>query len=162
MKKYLLYIACLMGTLVSCKKALNEQPQGVLASDQLNTPENVDKVVIAAYSSLGDENLHTSNSLWPWGSMRSGDAYKGGDGPGDNSEWNDYEVFVTNQNTNSLTDQMWAQLYNGIARANNALLRVNAMDDNLYPQKAQRQGELRFLRGNWYFMLKILYNRVPY
>lgn len=162
MKKHIIFILLFAGGIVSCKKELDKQPQGVIASSELNTPTNVDKMVIAAYSSLGDENLHTSNSLWPWGSMRSGDAYKGGDGPGDNSEWNDYEVFVTNQNTNGLTDQMWAQLYNGIARANNALQRVNALDVSVYPQKTQRQAEMRFLRGNWYFMLKILYNRVPY
>lgn len=163
MKKYIAIVLLLAaGAMTSCKKELDKQPQGSLLSNELNTPENVDKMVVAAYSSLGNENLHTSNSLWPWGSMRSGDAYKGGDGPGDNSEWNDYEVFVTNQNTNSLTDQMWAQLYNGIARANNALSRINALNITDYPQKTQRQAEMRFLRGNWYFMLKILYNRVPY
>lgn len=162
MKKYILILICFTGIWCSCKKALDQQPQGSISSDELNTPANVDKMVIAAYASLGNENLHTSNSLWPWGSMRSGDAYKGGDGVGDNSEWNDYETFVTNQNTNSLTDQMWAQLYNDVARVNNALLRVNTISATDYPQKAQRQGEMRFLRGNFYFMLKILYNRVPY
>jgi len=162
MKKYLLLIACLLGALASCKKALDEQPQGVIASEQLNTPENVEKMVTSAYAALGNENLHTSNSLWPWGSMRSGDAYKGGDGVGDNSEWNDYETFVTNQNTNGLTDQMWAQIYNNIARANNALLRVNTISEADYPLKRSRQGELRFLRGNHYFMAKILWNQVPY
>lgn len=162
MKKYILFATCILGILSSCKKALDEQPQGVIAGDQLNTPANIDKMVIAAYSSLGNENLHTSNSLWPWGSMRSGDAYKGGDGVGDNSEWNDYETFVTNQNTNSLTDQMWAQLYNNIGRANNALLRINNISQANYSQKTARQGEMRFLRGNYYFMLKTLWNRIPY
>jgi hypothetical protein len=162
MKKYLLLIICLIGTLGSCKKALDEQPQGVIASSQLNTPENIEKMVIAAYAALGNENLHTSNSLWPWGSMRSGDAYKGGDGVGDNSEWNDYETFVTNQNTNGLTDQMWAQIYNNIARANNALLRLDNIAASDFPLKTGRQGEMRFLRGNHYFMAKILWNRVPY
>lgn len=162
MKKYLLLIICLIGTLGSCKKALDEQPQGVIASSQLNTPENIEKMVIAAYAALGNENLHTSNSLWPWGSMRSGDAYKGGDGVGDNSEWNDYETFVTNQNTNGLTDQMWAQIYNNIARANNALLRLDNIAVSDFPLKTGRQGEMRFLRGNHYFMAKILWNRVPY
>lgn len=162
MKKYLLLIICLIGTLGSCKKALDEQPQGVIASDQLNTPVNIEKMVVAAYASLGNENLHTSNSLWPWGSMRSGDAYKGGDGVGDNSEWNDYETFVTNQNTNGLTDQMWAQIYNNIARANNALLRLDNVAGADFPLKASRQGEMKFLRGNYYFMAKILWNLVPY
>jgi hypothetical protein len=162
MKKYLLLIVCLIGTLGSCKKALDEQPQGVIASNQLNTPENIEKMVVSAYAALGNENLHTSNSLWPWGSMRSGDAYKGGDGVGDNSEWNDYETFVTNQNTNGLTDQMWAQIYNNIARANNALLRLDNIAGSEFPLKTSRQGEMRFLRGNHYFMAKIMWNLVPY
>jgi len=147
---------------IACKKSLDEKPQAVVASEDLNTPENVEKMVISAYSTLGNENIHTSNSLWPWGSLRSGDAYKGGDGVGDNSEWNDYETFVTNRSTNSLTDQMWAQMYNGIGRANDALVRINAMDAAAYPNKVSRQAEMRFLRGNYYFMLKILFNRVPY
>jgi hypothetical protein len=146
----------------ACKKTLDQQPQGSIDGDQLNSPGNIEKMVIAAYSSLGNENLHTSNSLWPWGSMRSGDAYKGGDGVGDNSEWNDYETFVTNQNTNGLTDQMWAQMYNGIARVNNALLRIENADAASYPQKNQRIAEMQFLRANYYFMLKILWNRIPY
>jgi hypothetical protein len=162
MKKHIFSIAIAAIVLVSCKKTLDQQPQGSISGDQLNTPVNIEKMVIAAYSSLGNENLHTSNSLWPWGSMRSGDAYKGGDGVGDNSEWNDYETFVTNQNTNGLTDQMWAQLYNGVARVNNALQRIEAADAAAYPEKDQRRAEMQFLRGNYYFMLKILWNQIPY
>ncbi|MBL4674718.1 MAG: RagB/SusD family nutrient uptake outer membrane protein [Mucilaginibacter sp.] len=159
--KILLGLFILLMT-VACKKSLEEKPQGVASSDDLNTPENIEKMVIAAYSSLGNENIHTSNSLWPWGSLRSGDAYKGGDGVGDNSEWNDYETFVTNRSTNGLTDEMWAQMYNGIGRVNDALTRVNAIDAAQFPNKASRQAEMRFLRGNYYFMLKILFNYMPY
>ncbi len=162
MKKHIIPIILAISVLGACKKTLDQQPQGSIDGDQLNTPGNIEKMVIAAYSSLGNENLHTSNSLWPWGSMRSGDAYKGGDGVGDNSEWNDYETFVTNQNTNSLTDQMWAQMYNGIARVNNALQRIENADAASYPQKTQRLAEMQFLRANYYFMLKILWNRIPY
>ncbi|WP_069658660.1 RagB/SusD family nutrient uptake outer membrane protein [Arcticibacter eurypsychrophilus] len=159
--KYFIGI-CLIMMCISCKDSLEEKPQVVVSSEDLNTPENVEKMVISAYSTLGNENIHTSNSLWPWGSLRSGDAYKGGDGVGDNSEWNDYETFVTNRATNSLTDQMWAQMYNGIGRANDALQRINAIDVSVYPNKIARQAEMRFLRGNYYFMLKILFNQIPY
>ncbi len=162
MKKYIFIAICITGIFCSCKKSLNQTPQGAIASNELNTPTNIDKMVISAYSSLGNEDIHTSNSLWPWGSMRGGDAYKGGDGVGDNSEWNDYETFVTDQNTNSLTETMWQHLFNNLARANNALLRINNISATAYPLKTQRQGEMRFLRANWYFMLKILWNRVPY
>ncbi|KAA2242748.1 RagB/SusD family nutrient uptake outer membrane protein [Chitinophaga agrisoli] len=159
-KIFLLLLCC--GFIVSCKDFLDQQPQGAIDGDQLNTPGNVEKMVIAAYSAVGNDQIHTSYSLWPWGSMRSGDAYKGGDGPGDNSEWNDYELFVTNRPDNSITDQMWAQLYAAISRVNDALRRVNAIDETSYPQKAGRQAELRFLRGHFYFMLKILYKHVPF
>lgn len=157
---FIVIIACCAFT--ACSHFLEEVPQGVISGDQLNTPDNVEKMVIAAYSELGNEQIHTSYSLWPWGSMRSGDAYKGGDGPGDNSEWNDYETFVTNRIDNSITDQMWAQLYAAISRVNDALRRVNAIGEDVYPQKSSRQAELRFLRGHFYFMLKVLYKYVPY
>lgn len=162
MKNKLLIGLCIVMMCFACKKSLDERPQGVVSSEELNTPENIEKMVISAYSTLGNENIHTSNSLWPWGSLRSGDAYKGGDGVGDNSEWNDYETFVTNRPTNGLTDEMWAQMYNGIGRVNDALVRVNAIDASLFPNKISRQAEMRFLRGNYYFMLKILFDRVPY
>ncbi|MDB5143621.1 MAG: RagB/SusD family nutrient uptake outer membrane protein [Mucilaginibacter sp.] len=162
MKKIILLGMGIIMMSLSCKKALDQQPQGVVSSDDLNTPVNIEKMVIAAYSSLGDESIVTPNSLWSWGSLRSGDALKGGDGLGDNSGWNDYEQFVTNRPNNTYSDQMWAQLYNGIARANDALVRVNAIDVAVFPNKVSRQAELRFLRGNFYFMLKVLYNKVPY
>jgi tetratricopeptide (TPR) repeat protein len=158
---FLLTLACLV-LAVSCRDFLDQSPQGVIDGDQLNTPENVEKMVIAAYSAVGNEQIHTSYSLWPWGSMRSGDAYKGGDGPGDNSEWNDYETFVTNRSDNSITDQMWAQVYAAISRVNDALQRVNNIGEDVYPQKASRQAELHFLRGHFYFMLKLLFNHIPY
>ena len=162
MKKIILLCISMALLCTSCKQSLEEKPQGAVSSNDLNTPANVEKMVISAYSTLGNESIHTSNSLWPWGSLRSGDAYKGGDGAGDNSEWNDYETYVTNRPTNGITDRMWAQLYNGIGRVNDALLRINASDAALYPNKVSRQGEMRFLRGYYYFMLKILFNRVPY
>ncbi|OOQ59429.1 RagB/SusD family nutrient uptake outer membrane protein [Mucilaginibacter pedocola] len=162
MKTKILFWAVLLTFCFSCKKSLDETPQGVVSSSDLNSPENVEKMVISAYATLGNESIHTSNSLWPWGSLRSGDAYKGGDGAGDNSDWNDYETYITNRPTNGITDRMWAQLYNGIGRVNDALVRVNAIDAASYPNKASRQGEMRFLRGYYYFMLKTLFNQVPY
>lgn len=161
MKKTFLSILITM-LLLSCSKFLDQTPQGTIDGDALNSPENIEKLVTAAYSALGNEAIHTSYSLWPWGSMRSGDAYKGGDGPGDNSEWHDYETFATNRSSNSRSDLMWAQCYNAIRRANEALARVNGLDEAAYPQKTSRQGELRFIRAHFYFMLKILFKYIPY
>lgn len=147
---------------LSCSKTLDQTPQGVISGDALNTPVNVDKMVIAAYAGLGNDNIHTSFSLWPWGSMRSGDAYKGGDSPGDNTDWHNYEIFSGNRPELGNTDEMWYYLYIGVSRANDALRRMNALDESAYPLKKIRQAEVRFIRAHFYFMLKLLYKYVPF
>lgn len=162
--KYVKYILLLAVTAfcMSCSRVLDKTPQGVISGDDLNTPENVDKMVIAAYSGLGNDNIHTSFSLWPWGSMRSGDAYKGGDSPGDNTDWNNYEIFSGNRPEIGNTDEMWYYLYIGVSRANDALRRINQMNESNYPHKKVRQAEARFIRGHFYFLLKILFKYVPF
>ena len=107
MKFHLYILSGLVLCLLSCGKILDHTPQGVISGQDLNTPENVEKMVIAAYSGLGNDNIHTSYSLWPWGSMRSGDAYKGGDSPGDNTDWHNYEIFSGDRPELGNTDLMW-------------------------------------------------------
>lgn len=163
MKNIILLIFSVLLITASCKRILDETPQGVVSDNDLNTPENVNKLVIAAYSSLGNDHYTSPyTSLWPYGSVRGGDAYKGGDGPGDITEFHLLETFSLNRADNGLTDELWFRLYVGIARANDALSRVNAIDETVFPDKKKRQGELRFLRGHFYFLLKILFKYVPY
>jgi len=148
--------------LYGCQNFLEEAPQGVVSDSDLNTPENIEKMVISAYSALGNEAQVTSNSLWQMGSIRSGDAHKGGDGLGDYIAWHDYETFVTNRPDNESTNNMWIQWYIAVGRINDALRRVNQAEESAYPQKTGRQAELRFLRAHFYFMLKIVYKYIPY
>ncbi|HEY8916184.1 MAG TPA: RagB/SusD family nutrient uptake outer membrane protein [Chitinophaga sp.] len=162
MKFHLYILSGLVICLFSCGKVLDHTPQGVISGQDLNTPENVEKMVIAAYSGLGNDNIHTSFSLWPWGSMRSGDAYKGGDSPGDNTDWHNYEIFSGNRPELGNTDQMWYYLYVGISRANDALRRMNSLDSTVFPKKKIRQAEAMFIRGHFYFLLKVLFKRVPF
>jgi starch-binding outer membrane protein, SusD/RagB family len=163
MKKLIYSIATFCILFASCKKTLDEAPQGVISGDDLNTPENVDKMVIAAYSALGNDHYTSPyTSLWPYGSVRGGDTYKGGDGPGDLFEFHLFETFSLNRPDNGLIDQLWFRLYVGVGRANDALRRINEMPDGEYPQKTQRQAEARFVRGHFYFLLKILFKYVPY
>jgi hypothetical protein len=155
------FILCIMAA--SCKKYLDETPQGVVSSADLSTPANTDAMVIAAYSSLGNDLYqYPYSDMWAYGSIRSGDAYKGGGGPGDVSQFNQFETFSTNNPTNTSSDQVFYQLYVGIARVNTALQLVDAQTVANYPQKAERQAELRFLRGHFYFLLKILFNHIPW
>lgn len=156
-------ILLLLAIAVSCNKVLDEKPQGVISGDDLNTPENVDKMVIAAYSALGNDHyLWPYSSMWPYGDLRGGDAYKGGDGPGDIGEFNQYETFSLNRVDNAETDAVWYRLYIGVGRANDALKRINSMEESEYPDKTIRQAEMRFIRGHFYFLLKILFKYMPY
>ncbi|WP_184551082.1 RagB/SusD family nutrient uptake outer membrane protein [Mucilaginibacter sp. FT3.2] len=160
--KYIAAFIILMIT-ASCKKYLDENPQGVVSSADLSTATNTDAMVTAAYSYLGNDHYtYPFSSMWAFGSIRSGDAYKGGGGAGDVVEFDQYETFSTNLITNGSTDAVFYQLYVGVARANAALALVNAQPVANYPQKVQRQAELRFLRGHFYFLLKILFNHVPW
>lgn len=139
-------------------------PQGVVSNEELNTPENAEKLIIAAYSALGNDDglLAYYSSMGPYGNTRSGDAYKGGDGPGDGADRNAIETFVLNRPDLGSLDYEWSRLYVAVARVNDALGRVNSLTPENYPQMVTRQGELRFLRAHFYFLLKILFKHVPY
>jgi hypothetical protein len=160
--KYLVAVLiCVMAA--SCKKYLDTTPQAVVSISDLNTPANADAMVIAAYSSLGDDYYFWPySSMWPYGSIRSGDAYKGGGGQGDINEYDQFERFSTNTITNGSDDDVFFRLYVGVGRCNLALQIVEAQNVANYPQKMQREGELKFLRGHFYFLLKILFNHIPY
>jgi len=138
---------------------LEYNPKGVVASEQLNTPENVEKMIIAAYAAMGNDGL-LSNSyqdLWQTGSVRADDAYKGGGSIGDQIPAHFMEVFTLNNANNVHNNQLWGSIYSAISRINDALLRVHALDEGSFPLKNQRIGELRFLRGHIEFILKKLY-----
>jgi hypothetical protein len=147
----------------SDKDFLNVDPKGTLTDEQLNTPANIDKQVIAAYSQLGNDVYYCPySSMWPYGNIRSGDAYKGGGGTADVDGFHFYETFSFNRVDNGNTNDLWTLLFIGISRANDALRRLNGVDAATMPTKAIRQGEARFLRGHFYFLLKEVFKFVPY
>ena len=56
---------------------------------------------------------------------------------------------------------MWVRLYNCISRVNSAIALLEQTDDS-YQLKAQRLGEMKFLRGYAHFLLKRLYKNIPF
>jgi len=147
----------------SDKKFLEVDPKGTLTNEDLNTPANIDKQVIAAYSQLGND-VYTApyTSMWPYGNVRGGDAYKGGNGTADVDAFHFYETFSFNRVDIGNTDQVWFLLFIGISRTNDALRRLDAVSETAMPTKVVRQAEARFLRGHFYFLLKELFKQVPY
>ncbi len=168
--KSILALALLLVALGSCKKEfLDFKPTGVISDAELNTVGNAEKMVIAAYASLGNDGLlaHQYGDMWAYGSVRSDDAVKGGGSIGDQFDTHTVEVFNLNTPANGNANLMWTYLYIGISRVNDAMRRINALSDADYlaqagVSRAQRLAEMRFVRGHYEFILKSLYKYPVY
>ncbi|WP_324756109.1 RagB/SusD family nutrient uptake outer membrane protein [Sphingobacterium thalpophilum] len=147
----------LAGLLSGCTKFLDQTPNAVLSSDQVKEPE---RLLTATYAALGNDHYDVPFSLWPYGTVRSDDAYKGGSGPQDIQAFHFLEV--SNNITTNLAevDKLWFQLYVAISRANTTIRTIQQMDN--FNGKEEKLAEAKFLRGHFYFMLKILFKYVPY
>lgn len=162
MKKLLII---LMGVLIftsSCHDILDVSPKGVLNEDQLITPKEAEGFVIAAYSELGNDEMNRPFSLWPYGNVRADDAYKGGRDPSDGQGFHFIETFTNTRPDMWELDEMWFNLYIGVRRANEGLRIMEKFTAEEYPLLNTRKAELKFIRGHFYFNLKILYDRIPY
>lgn len=151
-------IGLIVMSLSACSDFLNEEPTGIL------TPENVqtayEGALSAAYSALGNDHYNTPFSLWPYGTVRSDDAYKGGSGEQDISTFHFFEISNNISTEFGEVDALWYQCYVSISRANSAIKAINAVE-NLSDKEA-KIAEARFLRGHFYFLLKILFKNIPY
>ena len=164
MKKILysvLTVLALVGT-TSCSDFLDDQkPQGVLDSDMVKDPSNVDNLVISAYAVFTTaEDINSSFSMWNF-DVRSDDAYKGGNGTSDGDVFHQLEIEQGVLTTNWNINDMWVRLYNCISRVNSAISVLETTSDS-YQLKAQRLGEMRFLRAYAHFLLKRLYKNIPF
>lgn len=164
MKKILysvLTVLALVGT-TSCSDFLDDQkPQGVLDSDMVKEPSNVDNLVISAYAVfITAEDVNSSFSMWNF-DVRSDDAYKGGNGTSDGDVFHQLEIEQGVLTTNWNINDMWVRLYNCISRVNSAISVLETTSDS-YQLKAQRLGEMKFLRAYAHFLLKRLYKNIPF
>ena len=161
--KYISIAAALLLPMTACDSFLEVTPQGIANSDDLNSVDNVEKMVIAAYSALGNDNYQDGMfSPWPYGDLRAGDAYKGGAGTGDMGDFHLFETFVYLRDDNSYLDKRWYAQYINIARCNDALKRINALSESDYAKKKMREAEVRFLRAHFYFEIKIMFKHIPW
>ena len=148
--------------LCSCDSFLDQDvPQGILSGDQVNDPLYIDNIVISAYAIfISAEDVNSSFSMWNC-DVRSDDAYKGGISENDGDVFHQLEISQGIMTTNWNINDMWVRLYNCLSRVNAAIDALNTMDDS-YTLKAQRLGEMKFLRAYGHFLLKRLYKNVPF
>ncbi|GGC35039.1 glycan metabolism protein RagB [Parapedobacter defluvii] len=148
----------------ACESMLDTKPQGVVSDEDLNEPEQVEKMINAAYSFVGQNHFNKQMGMpYEEGSVRGGEAYKGGSGTNDNAERNRWETFTYMQPTNvGDLDNLWWVHYVAVGRVHDALRRVKNLTAEQYPLREQRIAELRFLRGHIYMYMKQCFKFFPY
>jgi starch-binding outer membrane protein, SusD/RagB family len=159
--KNLSLLVLLSIVLVSCD-FLDFEPKGVVSQEQIESPENLEGLVIAAYAGLGNDDWFVPHSyLWPYGSVRSEDAYKGGLGTSDIGEVHRMELHNLINTADANNNRLWERIYVSIGRANAALASLNNVSTSDFPLKLEREAEMRFIRGHFNFILKIVFKKFP-
>jgi len=161
----------------SCRKSfLDRQPQGSLLPDNMVSKKGVNVLLIGAYAALDgqdyDEAAGNIQSLgggnawacapsnWLFGSVAGGDAHKGSDG-GDQIVMIPILNFSVAPN-NSLLDDKWKAVYEGITRCNFVLKTLEQVTDMTADEKTNVKAQARFLRGHYYFTIKRMFNNLPW
>ncbi len=158
----ILTVAASLLTATSCDDFLEVKPSGTVDEElAFSDPEGM---LTAAYASLGADWYNYPFNLWPYGSLSSDDAMKGGSGTTDT---NYHPVEVWSNLTASQPDHMdelWYRLYVSVSRANRAILAIQEFgEEKLGAETAKvRMGEARFLRAHFYFKLIQLWYQVPW
>ena len=163
MKRFFISIIsiCLCLSFAGCNDYLDYKPTAVVDEDKaFQDPEGM---VTSAYAMLGDCWYTYPFNLWPYGDLASDDCLKGGSGTTD-TEYHSVEVFSTLTPTLGHLDELWYRLYCAISRCNRAILSLQEYGNDKLGEETtkQRIAEVRFLRANFYFKLKMVFNKVPW
>lgn len=162
MKSFKLYIsAVIAAALCSCNDFIDVPPTGVIDGELAYSQP--DKMVNAAYASLGDCWFEYPFNLWPYGDLASDDCLKGGGGTTDTG-YHPMEIWSTLTSTPGELDQLWYRLYCNISRCNRALVALGEYGvEKLGAETASRRvGEVHFLRGHSYFKLLTMFRQIPW
>lgn len=161
--KYLKYILISLTTvaLSGCDDFIDVPPTGVVHGElAYSQPE---KMVNAAYASLGDCWFEYPFNLWPYGDLSSDDCLKGSGGTTDTG-YHPMEIWSTLTSTPGELDQLWYRLYCNISRCNRALVSLDKHGVETLGKDVndQRIGEVHFLRGHNYFKLITMFRQIPW
>ena len=141
---------------------LDYDPQGIVNEDQVKDPSQVEALCTAAYASLGNDHYDKPFSLWPYGNVRSDDAYKGGNDQADIAAFHFYEISENVRTDFGEADGLWFYMFEAISRTNSALSVLKSMNESDFKNRNSRMGEMYFLRGHFYYMLKLVFGHIPF
>ena len=163
------FFKLLMATVVclaagsSCKKSfLDVPPQGELTEEQaLIDPAAAEKLVGGVYNTLyfGDFGNTTVGFLWVMATDVASDDGDKGSFPNDFSPAAEIDNFTFNAN-NFIFNNIWLGHYEAIVRANKA---IDVLNRSTFEETTRKRllGEVRFLRGFYYFNLVRAFGGVP-
>lgn len=157
MKKIVTFCIVALFAFTSCENFLTEDLKGEFSSDTYY--KNATQALQAVNGAYNGISFRSSNNLlWVFGDVASDDAMKGGS-PGDQAEITYIDEFTANS-TNGTIILYWTFAYEAIARANNVITNVPAieMDEVL---KNRILGEAKFIRAYSYFNLVNIFGKVP-
>lgn len=144
----------------SCTGFLDCPPSAVLTEDDAASGKSVDNLIVSAYAYLANDFWSRPWNMWCFMEVGSDNAYKGGGSLGDQGNINYIEQHEAVLSTNSYYNNMWTSAYAAIGRCNSALSALNTLTDSEYPLRAQRIGEMKFLRAQFYWRLLVLMNNI--
>ena len=159
LKSYILPLVAL--GLTACNDFIDVPPTGVVDGELAYSEP--DRMVNAAYASLGDCWFTYPFNLWPYGDLGSDDCMKGGAGLTDTG-YHPMEIWSTLTATPGELDELWYRLYCNISRCNRALVALEQHGEEKLGEEtaAQRVGEVHFLRGHSYFKLLTMFRQIPW
>ena len=158
--------------ITSCSDDYLDQPAlGALSEDVVANQDGVEKLLIGAYAAL-DGQQDADNALggggpweaapedWVYGTVAGGEASKGSFG-GDQPAIDQIVKFISNP-SNGFYNTKWKAVYEGVTRCNNTLKLLAKAENISDADRANIEGQARFLRGHYYFELKKMFNMVPW
>jgi len=153
---YIIVVLIVMMSVISCKKELDLAPHKIYYDNFYQTEADALSAVNAVYDELGSVNQY-SNYLWLIQDIGSDDCNARTTINDPNlQEFNTYNI----KPTNNYLAGIWQGSYLGISRANVVIEKV----PTIKMDSAMRErviGEVKFLRGLFYFNLVRLFGEVP-
>jgi hypothetical protein len=162
--RFLFSAAIVAGVLVVGCDFLVRSPNGKESEAEFfKTQDQVNRALVAAYDVLGWQAV-TETHVWFIGDIVSDDALKGGESPVDQGDVEQLREFNWSP-SNTVLEDRWSALYQGINRANRVIENANKVtdlpDSTKTPFVAKAVAEAKFLRGFYYFELVNTFGAVP-
>jgi len=161
--RYIILITAALVTLSGCSKDFLEiNPQGQLVEEQaLVDPNAAEQLVGGVYNTLyfGGFDRTTVGFLFECLNDMASDDTEKGSSPSDFAAGGELDNFTVTSN-NFILNNIWTGHYTAIARVNRA---IDILGQSIFEESVKNRllGEVRFLRGLYYFNLVRTFGGVP-